>query len=130
MANSINWTGNKVFEPSGARQAAKPAAAAVPTVPSVPSIPTVPTVPNDMDTMPGPPPVTDRGYIPNYLARNKGKFVNAEFIVGSNQFVDKSGVIKEVGINYFVLYDPNSRTDTMCDLYSVKFVSMVTDQNV
>ncbi|NLH01059.1 MAG: hypothetical protein GX488_04000 [Clostridiales bacterium] len=77
------------------------------------------------DTQEGPPPATERGYIPYYLASNIGKNVRAEFIIGSNQYMDKTGILTEVGINYFVLYDVSSRNYVMCDLYSVKFVTIL-----
>ena len=77
--------------------------------------------------MQGPPPSTEKGYIPNYLESNIGRNVRAEFIIGTSQYADKTGILKEVGINYFVLHDVNSRTDVMCDLYSVKFVTMLVD---
>lgn len=73
----------------------------------------------------GPPPATERGFIPYYLTQNIGKSVRAEFIIGSNQYIDKSGILIEVGINYFVLQDVGSRTHVMCDLYSVKFVTIL-----
>jgi hypothetical protein len=75
-------------------------------------------------TQQGPPPSTEKGYIPNFLASNIGKYVRAEFIIGTSQYADKTGVIVEVGINYFVLHDVNSQTNVMCDLYSVKFVTI------
>lgn len=77
------------------------------------------------DTLQGAPPASEKGYVPYYLASNIGKRVRAEFIVGTNQYMDKTGVLTEVGINYFVLYDEASRTNTMCDLYSVKFVTAI-----
>lgn len=77
------------------------------------------------DTQQGPPPSTERGYIPYYLASNIGKNVRAEFIIGSSQYTDRVGRLIEVGINYFVLEDVNSRTHVMCDLYSVKFVTVL-----
>jgi len=73
----------------------------------------------------GPPPATEEGFIPAYLRRNLGKNVRAEFIIGTNQYTDRTGVLIEVGINYFVLEDVNSRTHIMCDLYSVKFVTVL-----
>lgn len=73
----------------------------------------------------GPPPATERGFIPYYLTLNIGKSVRAEFIIGSNQYIDKSGILIEVGINYFVLQDIGSKTHVMCDLYSVKFVTIL-----
>lgn len=73
------------------------------------------------------PPATERGYIPYYLANNIGKNVRAEFIIGSNQYSDKTGRLIEVGINYFVLEDVNSRTHIMCDMYSLKFLIVLQD---
>jgi hypothetical protein len=75
-------------------------------------------------TQQGPPPVTDVGYVPAYLASNIGKNVRAEFIINTS-YIDKAGKLIEVGINYFVLEDINSRTHIMCDLYSVKFVTVL-----
>lgn len=80
---------------------------------------------DDMMFQQGPPPATERGYIPYYLTSNLGKSVRAEFIIGTNQYVDKTGILNEVGINYFVLEDVGSRTHIMCDLYSVKFVTVL-----
>ena len=79
----------------------------------------------DSDTQQGPPPSTEKGYVPYYLSGNIGRNVRAEFIVGSNQYTDKTGVLSEVGINYFVLYDVNSHANIMCDLYSLKFVTIL-----
>jgi len=64
-------------------------------------------------------------YIPGYLASNIGRNVRAEFILGTSQFTDKTGVLVDVGINYFVLQDINSRAYIMCDLYSVRFVTLL-----
>ena len=84
----------------------------------------MPSSGEDLSTVQGPPPAAEEGFIPYYLASNIGRTVRAEFIVGTSQYVDKAGVIKEVGINYFVLHDTNARADIMCDLYSVKFVTI------
>lgn len=78
-----------------------------------------------METMQGPPPSSEKGYIPYFLASNIGKNIRADFIIGTNQYVDKTGKLAEVGVNYFVIYDENSRTSVMCDLYSVKFVTVL-----
>lgn len=132
MNSNINWMGNKVLDPGLARQAAKPAAAAATGQANQESTPAVwlpPAVPQtggaDPNTQQGPPPSTERGYIPYYLASNIGRNVRAEFIIGTTQYADKTGVLSEVGINYFVLHDVNSNTDIMCDLYSVKFVTIL-----
>lgn len=74
-------------------------------------------------TRQGPPPLTERGYIPYYLSTIIGKNVRAEFVIGAGSMMDKTGVLREVGINYFVLEDYVSHARIMCDLYSVKFVT-------
>jgi len=79
----------------------------------------------DISFQQGPPSATDPGYIPYFLRSNIGKSVKAEFIIGTNQFIDKTGRLLEVGINYFVLEDYISRARVMCDLYSVRFVTIL-----
>ncbi len=71
----------------------------------------------------GPPVVSDRYYIPGYLSSIIGKTIRGEFLIGNNQYLDKTGKLVEVGVNYFVLEESVSRARVMCDLYSVKFVT-------
>lgn len=107
---------------------------AMPSQPSLPSQPVTPIMPGQFQTgqpitgtfRQAPPPTTDINYIPGFLASNIGRSVRAEFIIGSSQYVDKAGILSAVGINYFVLQDPSSRTYTMCDLYSVRFVTFLS----
>lgn len=141
MNNSINWTGNRVLDPNSPRQMQQPASPMMQnqmtqpaqTMPTrqmpPPAMPMTPITQGGAITQQGPPPSTEKGYIPNYLAANIGRNVRAEFIIGTTQYVDKSGVISEVGINYFVLHDPYAGTDVMCDLYSVKFVTILSPQS-
>lgn len=71
----------------------------------------------------GPPPVMNREYIAGYLTTLIGKGVRAEFAISTGLFLDKAGILREVGVNYFVLEDMITRARIMCDLYSVKFVT-------
>lgn len=116
--NSINWIGNRVVDPATGASVQRSAAYSVPA----------PAAALDQGlTLQGPPPLSEKGYIPYYLAQNIGKNVRAEFIIGTTQYADKTGKLTEVGVNYFVLEDVNSRTLVMCDLYSVKFVTILQD---
>lgn len=72
----------------------------------------------------GPPPVMDRLYIPGWLVSNIGRNIRAEFLIGNNTFLDKAGKLIEVGVNYFVIEDFISKAKVMCDLYSVRFVTV------
>ena len=137
MSNNINWIGNKVLDSSPSRQIYKPVSPSMPTsAPTsfltqqgspdpVPAQLGSPIVIDPELTRQGPPPSSEIGYIPYYLASNIGKNIRAEFIIGSNMYADKTGVLTEVGINYFVIDDVGSRTHIMCDLYSVKFVTIL-----
>lgn len=93
---------------------------------------TVPMQPYMQSPMPGaltqqgPPPVASHEYVPGYLSGLIGKNIRAEFIVGTNSFIDKTGVLVEVGVNFFVLRDTNFHVNVMCDLYSVKFVTVLS----
>lgn len=81
---------------------------------------------NDMMTdRQGPPPVMNKEYIAGYLKENIGRNVRAEFPMAGGFFIDKAGILREVGVNYFVLEDTFSRARILCDLYSVKFVTIV-----
>ncbi len=80
--------------------------------------------PNPIFNVPGPPSVMDPGYIPGYLKSQIGKKVRAEFVF-TNLYLDKTGILKEVGYNFFVLEDNATGAMIMCDLYSARFVTSV-----
>ncbi|MDP4109160.1 MAG: hypothetical protein Q8878_03925 [Bacillota bacterium] len=148
--NSLSWVGNKVFDQNSAQQVQRPIppewsfsdnppfvprsqqnlpqppqTAQPPLSPAPPETPTEPMVPEPSVTRAGPPSTMDIDYIPGYLASNIGRNMRAEFIIGTNQYADRTGRLVRVGANYFVLEDVNSRTLIMCDLYSVKFVTII-----
>lgn len=74
---------------------------------------------------PGPPSVMDPGYIPAYLRTQIGKRVRAEFVF-TNLYLDKTGILREVGYNYFVLQDLATNAMIMCDLYSARFITSIS----
>ncbi len=80
--------------------------------------------PNPVFNVPGPPSVMDPGYIPGYLRTQVGKRVRAEFVF-ENLYLDKTGILRDVGYNYFVLEDNATGAMVMCDLYSARFVTSV-----
>lgn len=71
----------------------------------------------------GPPTLSNPGYVPAYLRTQIGKRVRAEFAISSSIYTDRSGILREVGINYFILEDLISHAMIMCDLYSLKFLT-------
>ncbi len=65
------------------------------------------------------------GSIQQVLFMNKGEAVICEFLIGSSNLVTKSGTLYAVADKYFVLYHPNNNTYTVCDIYSVKFITFI-----
>lgn len=112
------------FEPYAATAAQSPRNPGFnPATPLTQSIPPQPA-PLGTLTRQGPPTVMSSDYIPGYLANNIGRNIRAEFVIGTNTMTDRTGVLKDVGVNYFVIRDENTRSDVMADLYSVKFVTV------
>lgn len=59
-----------------------------------------------------------------YLRTQIGKRVKIDFLIGTNLFIDKEGTLLEVGISYVVIREATSNAKVMCDLYSIKFVTI------
>lgn len=61
------------------------------------------------------------GFLRNFLGKN----MRVEFLIGTTgPLVDRIGVLVEVGASYIVLRPYLSDDLLMCDLYSIKFVTI------
>lgn len=81
------------------------------------------------DTLePGPPVQRDIQYIQGWLSRIIGKYIKVEFLIGTSMLIDREGILTEVGVNYIVLKESGSNDDVLCDMYSIKFVRVYSDQ--
>ncbi len=119
---NLNWLNNKVFHSGSSSQPVTMSESVSETVQRDSTTRRNSTESGLMSEQ-GPPPVSDRYYIPGYLKRQIGKNIKAEFLIGTAMFMDKTGILREVGVNYFVLEDYISHAMVMCDLYSVRFVT-------
>lgn len=61
------------------------------------------------------------------LMESMGKFLVCRFLIGTEELVSAAGTLKNVGRDYFILEDPCTGMSTTCDLYSVKFISVLPD---
>lgn len=68
------------------------------------------------------------GSMQQILSRNTGKPVIVDFLIGTDNIVRKDGILFLVGTGYIVLYDEKADTYTVCNLYSIQFVTFI-DQN-
>ncbi|MFL0252350.1 hypothetical protein ACJDT4_18220 [Clostridium neuense] len=83
----------------------------------------MPMSPSDFEQAPGSPTNLDIQYTQGYLKTQIGKRVRISFLLGTNTFQDRTGTLLEVGISYVIIQDIDSNTRTLCDIYSIKFVT-------
>lgn len=94
-------------------------------------IPTpAPPVSDDLDLgmAPVPPVVSNRLYTQGWMVEHIGQYIKVEFLIGTSMWIDREGVLKEVGISYFVIQESGTNDLVMCDIYAVKFVRIFDTQ--
>lgn len=79
---------------------------------------------NALTTQNVPETVTNPSYTPGFLRTQIGKVMRVEFYI-NNTVTDKVGRLLQVGASYIVLQSVESNSITYCDLYSIKFVTIV-----
>jgi hypothetical protein len=86
-----------------------------------PLVPLVPTPSPMQEPMSLRNPYQSQGYLQQHIGQN----MRVQFLIGSNgPLVDRTGVLVEVGESYIVLQPTNTDDLLMCDLYSIKFVTI------
>ncbi|MBE7021916.1 MAG: hypothetical protein E7414_01690 [Ruminococcaceae bacterium] len=58
------------------------------------------------------------------LANNLGYYMVIEFLIGTSNLTEKEGILYAVGNNFVTLYEAETNRYIVCDLYSVKFVTI------
>ena len=66
----------------------------------------------------------DQDTFAEIMAANIGAYVLVQFLIGSASLVDKEGYLYAVGANFVTIYEPLDDRYVVCDLYSVKFVTI------
>lgn len=64
-------------------------------------------------------------YTPGFLIQNIGSLVRVEFLIGGYT-TDRVGVLTEVGASFIVLKSLEGSSRIMCDLFSIKFVTIIS----
>lgn len=85
---------------------------------------TTPSSVSDFEIAPGSPTSLDTEYTQGYLKTQIGKRVLVSFLLGTNTMQDRSGILDKVGISYIILRQPESNNLILCDIYSIKFVTV------
>ena len=68
--------------------------------------------------------ITNDMYTPAFLREQIGKLVRVEFLIGTNNLTDRTGVLEDVGISYILLRSIESGNLLYCDIYAIRFVSI------
>ena len=68
--------------------------------------------------------LTNNIYTPAFLRQQIGKLVRVEFLIGTNNLVDRIGILEDVGASYILLRSLESNTTIYADIYSIKFVTI------
>lgn len=64
------------------------------------------------------------------LMRSIGYYVTCEFLIGTGGLEQKSGFLYAAGVNFLTLHNPENNQYTVCDLYSVKFVTIHAERTM
>lgn len=73
--------------------------------------------------------MTNTAYIPAYLRHQIGRWMRIEFLIG-NILEEKVGQLLDVGASYIILKMLEPSTTMLCDLYSIKFITIIYDVNL
>lgn len=76
-----------------------------------------------------PDPIASPLYIAGYLNTQIGKLVKVEFLIGNN-ITDRTGILLKVGVSYIIIRPIDVNGTLLCDLYSIKFVTIVDRPNL
>lgn len=68
--------------------------------------------------------LTNNIYTPAFLRENIGKLMRVEFLIGTNNLVDRTGILVDVGASYILLKALESDIITYADIYSIKFITI------
>lgn len=85
------------------------------------------TFPDIYDAPTGNPPPTqvlgNQDNIISILKNNLGYYVVCDFLIGTTGLETKEGILYSSGVNFLTLYHPQNETYTVCDIYSLKFIT-------
>ncbi len=72
--------------------------------------------------------LTNPDFMPAYLRKQIGKWVRVDFLIGGG-IEQRVGILEEVGASYIILNVIEPATLLVCDLFSIKFVTVVLDDD-
>ena len=68
--------------------------------------------------------LTNPIYTPGFLRSQIGKLMRVEFLIGTNNMVDRIGFLEEVGASYILLSSFEGNILIYADIYAIKFITI------
>lgn len=68
--------------------------------------------------------LTNPVFVPGFLRQHIGDLMRVEFLI-TDSTTDRVGVLREVGASYIVLDALDGSSQLMCDLFSIRFVTIM-----
>ena len=68
--------------------------------------------------------LTNPIYTPAFLREQIGKLMRVEFLIGTNNMVDRIGFLEDVGASYILLRSFEGDSLIYADIYSIKFITI------
>lgn len=62
------------------------------------------------------------GSLKSMLLRNRGNFVTATFLIGTQGTTAWEGILHDVGNDYLIIFQPGRERYIACDIYSLKYI--------
>lgn len=68
--------------------------------------------------------LTNSIYTPAFLRTQIGKLMRIEFLIGTNNMVDRVGFLEDVGASYILLRSFEGDSQIYADIYAIKFITI------
>lgn len=68
--------------------------------------------------------LTNPIYTPAFLREQIGKLMQVEFLIGTNNMVDRIGFLEDVGASYILLRSFEGDSLIYADIYAIKFITI------
>ena len=75
-------------------------------------------------------PLGFQGSMQQFLRKEIGRYVSADFLVGTQTIVNKEGILFDVGVSFIVIYEVRDNRYVVCDFYSLKFLTFYTVSDI
>ena len=72
--------------------------------------------------------LTNIDFLPAYLSQHIGRWVRVDFLIGGS-IEQRVGILNEVGASYIIIQAIEPATLIVCDMFSIKFVTIVFDES-